>query len=112
MEQAERFRKSLEDLISPAFEEIQRSFKVLPPKNAEEALILLGTYGWYLDLEWPIHSLWKLKEALEEGNIQEAEEALVQYFEERLDEIEASIIRKFPEPRKSDQSGILGPQTV
>lgn len=98
-EQAEKFRKSLEGIISPAFEELQRSFRDLPPKT-QEALILLGTHGWYLDLEMPIPSLWQLKKVLEEGSVEEAEEALVQYFEERLDEIEASIVGRFPNREK------------
>jgi hypothetical protein len=98
-EQAENYMKSLEGIISPAFEELQRSFREIPPKT-QEALILLGTHGWYLDLEMPIPSLWKLKEALEEGNLQEVEEALVQYFEERLDEIEVSILGRFPSREK------------
>lgn len=94
-EQAEKFRKSLEGIISPAFEELQRSFRELPPKT-QEALMLLGTHGWYPDLEMPIPSLWKLKRAVEEGSVQDVEKALVQYFEERLDEIEASIVGRFP----------------
>jgi len=94
-EQAEKIRKSLEGIISPAFEELQRSFRELPPKT-QEALILLGTHGWYLDLEMPMHSLWQLKKALEEGSVLKVEEALVRYFEERLDEIEASILSRFP----------------
>jgi hypothetical protein len=98
-EQAEKFMKSLEGIISPAFEELQRSFKELPPRT-QEALILLGTHGWYLDLEMPIPSLWELKKALEEGSVQETENALVQYFEERLDEIEASIVERFPNREK------------
>lgn len=98
-EQAEKFRKSLEGIISPAFEELQRSFRELPLKT-QEALMLLGTHGWYLDLEMPIPSLWKLKRALEEGSVQDVEEALVQYFEERLDEIEASILGRFPNREK------------
>jgi uncharacterized protein Yka (UPF0111/DUF47 family) len=98
-EQAEKFRKSLEGIISPAFEELQRSFRELPQKT-QEALMLLGTHGWYLDLEMPIPSLWKLKRALEEGSVQDVEEALVQYFEERLDKIEASIVGRFPNREK------------
>ena len=99
-EQVEEFRESLKkEIISPAFEGLQWSFKELPPKT-QEALILLGTHGWYLDLEMPIPSLWQLKKALAEGNVQEAEDALVQYFEERLEEIETSIVGRFPKREK------------
>lgn len=95
MEQAEMYRKSLEGIISPGFEEIQRTFRELPDKT-QKALLLLGTQGWYLDLEMSIPSLMRLKIALEEGNMQKVEKALVRYYEERLDKIEASIIGRFP----------------
>ncbi|ADJ28446.1 hypothetical protein [Nitrosococcus watsonii] len=98
-EQAEKLRKSLEGIISPAFEEIQRSFKEHPPKT-QTALILLATHGWYFDPEMPIPSLWKLGNALEKGSVQEVEEALTQYFEDRLDKIEASITGRFPTREK------------
>ncbi|OLO12638.1 hypothetical protein BTW10_04020 [Chromohalobacter japonicus] len=104
--QAEKFKKSIEEIISPAFEELQRSFKELPPKT-QEALILLGNHGWYLDLEMPIPSLWKLKRALEEGSVKMVEEELVQYFEERLDEIETSVVRKFPAREKVIRAAFL-----
>lgn len=89
-EQAKKFRKSIEDAITTAFEELQRSFRELPPKT-QEALVLLGKHGWYLDLEMPLPSLWQVKKALKEGNVQEVEEALAEYYEERLGEIETSI---------------------
>jgi len=89
------FQKSLQGLLSPAFEQLQRSFRELPPR-IQEALLLLGTHGWYLDLEMPMPWLWALKKALSEGNVEEAEEALVEYFEGRLDEIEKSITERFP----------------
>lgn len=98
-QQAENFRRALEGVISPAFEELQRSLKELPPRT-QEAILLLGAHGWYLDLEMPFPSLWELKKALEEGNVKEAEDALVEYFEERLDEIEASIVGRFPNREK------------
>jgi len=40
--------------------------------------------------------LWELENALSEGSIVEAEDALVAYFEGRVFEIEASITAKFP----------------
>jgi len=97
--QAEDFKKSIERLISPAFEQLRRSFLELPPRM-REALILLGTHGWYLDLEMPLPGLWELKKALTEGNVTEAEDALVEYFESRADEIEKSIVERFPKRQK------------
>lgn len=93
--QAEVYRKSIEGLISPAFKELQKSFRDLPPRT-QEALILLGMHGWYLDLDMPFPALWELKKALSDGNVKEAEDALVEHFEGRLDDIEKTIIEKFP----------------
>lgn len=93
------FQSSIQSLISPAFEQLQRSFRDLPPRT-QEALLLLGAHGWYLDLEMPFPALWELEKALSEGNAEEVEEALAKYFNSRLDEIEASIIKRFPKREK------------
>jgi hypothetical protein len=93
------FQKSIQGFISPAFEQLQESFRELPPRT-QEAVLLLGAHGWYLDLEMPLPGLWELKKALSEGNVEEAEEALAEYFASRLDEIEGSIIERFPNRHK------------
>lgn len=93
--QAADFQRSIQDLVTPAFEQLQKTFCELPPRT-QEALLLLGAHGWYLDLEMPLPGLWQLKEALAEGNVIEAEEALCEYFESQLAEIEKSISERFP----------------
>jgi len=45
--QVAEFQESLQGLIMPAFEQLQRSFRELPPRT-QEALLLLGAHGWYL----------------------------------------------------------------
>lgn len=97
--QGKEFRRLIGGLISPAFEGLQRSFRELPPRM-QEALILLGRHGWYLDLEMPLPSLWELKKALTDGNIAEAEDALVKYYDSRTDEIEKSIVARFTNRQK------------
>ena len=94
-EQVIALTKSFYEIVSPAFEALQRSFDKLPPKT-RQALILLATNGWFFDLDMPFTSLWELKEALEEGKIEDAEKALVKYFDENLSKIEKSIIDRFP----------------
>jgi len=94
-EQTSHFQKVLRECITPAFERLQRSFRDLPPRT-QEALLLLGDHGWYLDLEMPLPGLWELKEALSEGNVAEAENALAEHFEARQEEIEKSISERFP----------------
>jgi len=89
------FQHAIQESINPAFKHLQRSFHELPPRT-QEALLLLGEHGWYMDLEMPIPALWKLKEALSVGSIGDAEDALAEYFEARIKEIGESITKKFP----------------
>lgn len=93
--QIQQYQKSLSGIITPAFEELQRSFRELPPK-IQEALLLLAQYGWYLDFNMPLPSLWDIKEAISSGEIDEVEEALIEYFESQLDEIEHFFSAQFP----------------
>lgn len=90
----ESYQKSLQSLISPAFENIQRSFDKLSPQ-LQNALYILADHGWFLDLEIPLSALWELEEALL-NNDSEAEEALIDYFEEELNRIETSINERLP----------------
>ncbi|WP_404377437.1 hypothetical protein [Vreelandella aquamarina] len=93
--QIQQYQNSLSGIITPAFEELQHSFRELPPK-IQEALLLLAQHGWYLDFNMPLPSLWDIKEAMSSGEIDEVEEALVEYFESQLDEIENSFSAQFP----------------
>lgn len=81
--------------IIPIFDDLKNSFQELP-KHIQEVLLLLGENGWYLDLEMPLPTLWYLRDILDEGNLLKAENILVKYFENRLSEIEKSILKKFP----------------
>jgi len=49
MQPALEFQKSIQAFINPAFEQLQESFRELPPRT-QEAVLLLGAHGWYLDL--------------------------------------------------------------
>lgn len=89
------FQKAIQESIGPAFQQLHKGFLELPMRT-QEALLLLGQHGWYLDPEMSLPALWELKSALSQGNILEAESALVEYFESRIAEIEESITTKFP----------------
>jgi len=90
IEAQKTFQKAIEPILTA-----QNRWRELPPRT-QEALLLLGAYGWYWDLEIPYQWLWELKKALSDGNVAEAEEALVGHFEGRLEEIEKSITERFP----------------
>jgi len=81
--------------LSETFEPLQRTLRELPPRT-QEALLLLGAHGWYLDLEMPMPGLWVLRDALAEGNVTEAESVLCEHYECRLDGIEKSIVSRSP----------------
>jgi hypothetical protein len=89
------FQKAFQEVICPAFQQLHKGFLGLPART-QEALLLLGQHGWYLDPEMSLPDLWELKSALSEGNIREAEFALVEYFEDRITEIEEAVTTRFP----------------
>jgi hypothetical protein len=89
------FQTTIQRSISTAFLDLQKGFNELPSRT-QEALLLLGQHGWYLDPEMSLSALWELKKALSEGSTCEAEVALVAYFDDRISEIENSISVKFP----------------
>lgn len=97
--QALELKKSIEEFISPAFEQLQSRFRELPART-KEAFLLLGNYCWYPDLNMTPSESEDLRLALSEGNVEEAEGALVEWFESRIDEIEKSIIERFPRRQK------------
>ncbi|HEY4903210.1 MAG TPA: hypothetical protein VIH89_07045 [Candidatus Sulfotelmatobacter sp.] len=73
------------------FEQFHQAFVELPPRT-QEALLLLGEHGWYLDLEMDMPTLWELATTLSEGKAEDAEDALAKHFADRSAEIEESII--------------------
>ena len=60
-----------------------------------ESAIKMGESGWYLDMSMTPGQIVEIGNALQEGGIDEVNDALVAYFEERLDQIEASLVQKF-----------------
>ncbi|QGT78168.1 hypothetical protein GM160_04235 [Guyparkeria halophila] len=94
-ERVNTIRQSLFQNFTPAFTELQRTFRELPLKT-REALMVLGNHGWYLDFDMLPSFLGELKNALEEGDSVAAEVILCQHFEERLSAIEASTADRFP----------------
>jgi len=81
--------------IAPLFENLAQSFRELPPRT-QHALLLLGTHGWYLDLQMSLPSLWRLQEALTDGDVARTERTLCRYFTRRLSEIEDALCSRFP----------------
>lgn len=93
--QAAEFQESILKSVSPILDQAQRSFHELPPRT-QKALLLLGAHGWFMDMEMTFPDLWELEKALTDGNVEEAETALIAHFESRVDGIETALIQKFP----------------
>lgn len=91
----ENFRFNLENLIGPAFLEFTKNLEALPERT-RKSLMILAKHGWYFDPEMPIVGIRELENALENGDIDSVNEELIDYFSERLSEIEEGIKKKFP----------------
>jgi len=97
--QMSKFQIDMKSLMGPFIETISETFKKLPAKM-KKALKTLGEHGWFLDLDVPVPGIWQLEEAMNDGNIKEAEEALIEYFRKRTPEIEENLCNKFPDRAK------------
>ena len=99
-EQIEKLRISTERIFSPVINALKEAFKDLPA-DIEKALNLLAIQGWYIDLEMTTQSIIEIGAWIEDGDEKKADDCLVEHFENRMDEIEASLIETFPKDRKS-----------
>lgn len=83
--------------INAAFADLQKTFDDLPSQT-QEALLILGDHGWFVDLDMSLPEIRWLKNTLSKGNVSKAEKVLADHFSDKskLDEIERLIITKFP----------------
>jgi len=113
----EKLKESLKPIIEVIIEAqktVQKAFIAIPPElwatlieslqklpsRVQEALLLLGNHGWYLDKEMSLPDLWELTHTLSEGNIAEAEAWLTEYYEKKLNAMEDSISKRYPAREK------------
>lgn len=89
------FRRNIKNIVSPAFENFVKSFEILPGRT-RNVLLLLGQHGWFLDLEIPLPGLWELERAFETGDINKAEQALIEYYKKKLPGIAEDLNRDYP----------------
>ena len=91
------FQKNIEKIVGPAFKAFVKSWEVLPERT-RNVLLLLGQHGWFLDL-WgmPLSGLWELERAFDTGDINKAEQALIEYYKERLSEIAEELNTDYPD---------------
>ncbi|MFC6672515.1 hypothetical protein [Marinobacterium aestuariivivens] len=92
---AEKLQKIFSQSLGPAIEQLKQSFDELPPRT-QNVLLLLGSHGWYPDLEMEMPMLWHLEEEFSTGRVDSAETLLIEYFEGRMNKIQASVATRFP----------------
>jgi len=93
------FKKQFENCYGPINEQLLRRFEDLPA-SIKDSILMLGNHGWFFDFEMSLPGLWNLQKALSEGNVEGVENALIEYFSERLDKIENLIIGRYPHREK------------
>ena len=67
------------------------------PVITKEALLVMAENGWFVDPELTLVFFAEFLSAHEEGNIDEVEAALVNFFEERCREIQQDIVGRYPQ---------------
>ncbi|MFA5544672.1 MAG: hypothetical protein WDA14_03390 [Sphaerochaetaceae bacterium] len=92
-------QRAIQEKFIHVYENLHKTFRELPPRT-QEALLLLGEHGWYLDMRMPLPGLWELKQMLSDGEVAAVEELLCEYYEDRIDKIEESIMEKYPNRQK------------
>ena len=94
IKQIEEYKKHINSTFPPS-EIIRRILENLLP-STKESLLLLAKHGWYCDSNMSNDMLWKLKKSILKEDIAEMEDALIEYFVERFEEIGKSLITQFP----------------
>ncbi len=67
------------------------------PVVTKEVLLLMAENGWFVDPELTLDYFVDFLSAHEDGNIDEIEESLAAFFEERCSDIEKSVTERYPE---------------
>lgn len=93
--QAREFTDNLNAFIRTAVPAFIEEFDKLP-KKTRDALLAMGTHGWYLDLEMTLVGVSSLEKAIVDGDSDDAERALAQYFRENRQRIEEELVNLFP----------------
>src|SRR5690625_1434923 len=85
VKQFSQMHEHISNWLSPVFKEVNKRAQELPSR-LRRALLSLGKQGWYLDIGMSLKVLWELEEAIDDGGSYKAENFLVAYLEENLEE--------------------------
>jgi len=85
--------------IHDVFRRLQEEAKTLPERT-RKALLIISQHGWFFDVQMPAISLWELQDNLTNGNVDEAERALIEYYRHNIADIVAKIKERFSKRAK------------
>lgn len=88
------FRLDLENMVVPVFKEFQNILAALP-EQTRRTLMILAKHGWYFDTELPF-GVPRIERVLESGDLELANNLLMEHFSERLSDIEKELKEKHP----------------
>lgn len=98
------YQKVEEDINEQWIDAIEefRKAQVDQPPIIQEAVTLLAEHGWYLDTDMTFSQLIFLRDQLNDTQLDNTViyEALIQYFENKLQEIEKLVGENFPNRKK------------
>lgn len=92
------FDLKLPDSLIRTFEELQASLDALPERTRRE-LRLWASRGWYLDAELSLPAQAEIARLIRDGQDDEVDEGLADYFTERADSILQLVGKEFPHRR-------------
>lgn len=99
----EDIRIDLNNLISPVFLEFKKNLDQLPDIT-RKSLMILAQHGWYFDLEMSFGEIWEIESVLENGDVETANQFLIEHFSSRLSAIEQRLKSRFPSRAKIFES--------
>lgn len=82
--------------LNRSLEPIRKTFKELPLRT-RTALLNLARFGWFIDPEMPLSQAFGLDRAIDQGNLENAQSELVEYYESNLSAIQTRLADRCPE---------------
>lgn len=77
------------------FDQLDKMVRALPEKRRRQ-LVLFAEHGWYIDHKMSTEGIDELAAAFAGGEIREAEEALANYFRDRITSLREELDASFP----------------
>lgn len=94
--EAQKRISSMTEHVTRALEPATKAFRDLPPRT-RKALLNLAEFGWFIDPEMPLSQAFGLDRAIDQGDLENAKNELVEYYESNLNTIQSRLVKRCPE---------------